>query len=89
MPSWSSPYHPIPQDEKVSESGSASDLLEAHNDRQTSREKWLGRILVCIAAGNLLVALATVIATRDIYKLRIPSPGWIFQRFPDRTHMSG
>ncbi|KAJ7302448.1 hypothetical protein DFH08DRAFT_977867 [Mycena albidolilacea] len=75
MPFWSSVYQPIPQDEKVSDSEAAPDLSDPRTDRQTNREKWLGRILLCVAAGNLLVAFATVIATRDISKLRIPLAG--------------
>ncbi|KAJ6535093.1 hypothetical protein B0H19DRAFT_1383329, partial [Mycena capillaripes] len=76
LPSWSSPYQPVSQDEKLSESGSASDLLEQQNALHGQRrEKWLGRLLLCIAAANVLVAIGTVIATRDISKLRIPIAG--------------
>jgi hypothetical protein len=79
LPFWStpSPYQPIAQDEKISESGSASDLLEQRKAGQTSsgREKWLGKVVLCIAVANVLVAIATVIATRDISKLHIPLAG--------------
>ncbi|KAJ7763463.1 hypothetical protein B0H16DRAFT_1455306 [Mycena metata] len=71
---WSSPYQPVAQEEKLSDSGSALDLLQ-HNETQSRREKWLGRVVLCIAAANVLIALATVIVTRDISKLRIPLAG--------------
>ncbi|KAJ6455279.1 hypothetical protein C8R47DRAFT_1082823 [Mycena vitilis] len=69
---WSSPYQPVAQDEKLSESDSTSDLQELHNEGQTRRDTWLGRFVLGIAAANVLIALTALVVTRDISKLHIP-----------------
>ncbi|KAJ7737934.1 hypothetical protein B0H16DRAFT_1730101 [Mycena metata] len=75
LSSWLLPYRPIAQEQHeklLSESDSASDLLEVRNEGQTTRESWLGKTVLCLAVVNLLVAIAAVITLHDISKLRIP-----------------
>ncbi|KAJ7487021.1 hypothetical protein FB451DRAFT_1391881 [Mycena latifolia] len=77
MPSfWSSssfPYQPIAQESEklLSESGSESDL-PAQVQAAPTGGQWMGRALLIIAAANVLIALGTLLATRDISALRIP-----------------
>ncbi|KAJ7440290.1 hypothetical protein B0H11DRAFT_2292965 [Mycena galericulata] len=77
QPFWSSsrsPYQPVSQDEKLSqsESGDASNL---HAETGPQERRWLGKALLCLGAANVLIALATLVATRGIFKIGFPVSG--------------
>ncbi|KAJ7456211.1 hypothetical protein FB451DRAFT_1512674 [Mycena latifolia] len=77
MPSFwsSSPYQPVAQESEklLYDSGSESDLpTQVQVQATLTGGQWMGRALLVIAAANVLIALGTLLATRDISALSIP-----------------